>query len=586
MNASNKSLKALRLRKRRLFRLGVFLLGWIALLAAVTVEPVFAEPDAEMLRRIRARISAETNAILMGASPEEIEDVVAFYVLRNERRGWTHAGGWTDAGREAIACIGAVSQDGLDPERYHLGRLLALESSLRNGASRSEPPFDWDVLLTHGLTRLLRHLAYGRVNPDRIDDLWSVQKAVDRDIAALMASASDSGRVREVVDALLPTHPGYARLREALVAYQDIQRNGGWPLVPPGEAIRPGETDPRIPAVRRRLAVTDGPLPASPKTPNTYDAALVNAVKRFQSRHGVGSDGVIATKTLQALNVPVETRIQQILVNLERWRWLTQDWGKRYIAVNIADYSLEVVDDGKTVQNMRVVVGQTYRRTPVFSERLRYIVLNPYWNVPKKIAVEDKLPLIKKDPGYLIRNGIHVFSARGEENGPEINPYTIDWSRLHADYFPYRLKQDPGARNALGRIKFLLPNKYAIYLHDSPQRQLFQRTSRGYSSGCIRLEKPVELAVEVLKNVPEWNRERILTTIQSGITTVIPVKEPIMVHLLYWTAWVDGQGVVHFREDIYDRDRPLWIALQDTESGASGPQSISMGELVVKPGPS
>jgi len=566
--------------------MGALLLGCIVLLVMAGVDPVLADPDSDMLRRIRARISAETNALLAGASREELEDVAAFYTLRNERRAWTHAGGWTDAGRDAIACITSASRDGLEPERYHLARLLALEMSFRNAASRSEPPFDWDVVLTHGLTRLLRHLAYGRVHPDRIDDQWFAPKPVDRDIASLAAGAADSGRVREVIDALLPTHPGYARLREALVSYRNIQRSGGWPIVPSGEAIRPGESDARISTVRRRLSVTDGPMSVSSKNPDVYDTALVNAVKRFQKRHGIADDGVLGPKTIQAMNVPVETRIQQILLNLERWRWLGQDWGMRHIAVNIADYSLEAVESGKAVLNMRVVVGQTYRRTPVFSERLRYIVLNPYWNVPKKIAVEDKLPLIKKDPGYLIRNRIHVFSARGDENGPEINPYTIDWSKLHADYFPYRLKQDPGDRNALGRIKFLLPNKYAIFLHDSPQRQLFQRTVRGYSSGCIRLEKPVDLAVEVLKNAPEWHRERILSTIQSGITTAIPVREPIMVHLLYWTAWVDEQGVVNFREDIYDRDRPLWIALQDAGTGTSDPKSISMGELVVKPDPS
>ncbi|MEW6259097.1 MAG: L,D-transpeptidase family protein [Thermodesulfobacteriota bacterium] len=572
--------------QKRFLRYAVLLLGWLTLLAAGPADPVFADPDAEMLRRIRSRISAETKSIMAGASQEEMEDVIGFYALRQERRAWTHADGWSDAGREAIACIGAASRDGLDPEQYHYSRLLAMEPSLRNGPSRSEPPFDWDLLLTHGLTRLLRHLSYGRVNPDRLDDQWSAPKPASRDIASLAASAADSGRVREVVEAILPTHPGYARLREALVLYRDIQRNGGWPLVPSGDGIRPGESDPRIPVVRRRMAVTDGPLPVSSKNPNTYDTALIDAVKRFQVRNGIAPDGVLGSKTIQAMNVPVENRIQQILLNLERWRWLGQDWGKRYIAVNIANYSLEAVEDGKTLLNMRVVVGQTYRRTPVFSERLRYIILNPYWNVPKKIAVEDKLPLIKKDPGYLIKNRIHVFSARGEENGPEINPYTIDWSKLHADYFPYRLKQDPGDRNALGRIKFLLPNKYAIYLHDSPQRELFRRTSRGFSSGCIRLEKPIELAVEVMKNVPEWNRERILQTIQSGITTVIPVKESIMVHLLYWTAWADEQGVVHFREDIYDRDRPLWVALQDAGSRTSDPKSIFMGELVVQPGSS
>jgi murein L,D-transpeptidase YcbB/YkuD len=229
--------------------------------------------------------------------------------------------------------------------------------------------------------------------------------------------------------------------------------------------------------------------------------------------------------------------------------------------VNIVDYSLVVVENQTTVLDMRVVVGRTYRRTPVFSEKLKYLVLNPYWNVPFKIAVEDKLPIIRKNPLYLTQQHIKVFE-NWSENSPEINPVVIDWYRVNASNFPFRLRQDPGPLNALGRIKFMLPNKFSIYLHDTPQRGLFKRVTRDFSSGCIRIEKPVELAKYLLQNDPQWPSQRITETIERGMTTVVYIKDPIPVHLLYWTAWVTESGTVHFGNDIYDRDPPLSRALK------------------------
>ena len=210
---------------------------------------------------------------------------------------------------------------------------------------------------------------------------------------------------------------------------------------------------------------------------------------------------------------------------------------------------------------MRVVVGKAYRRTPVFSEKMQYLVLNPFWNIPMKIAVEDKLPIIRKNPIYLTQQHIKVFENRSEDT-PEIDPVIINWYQVNAGYFPYRLRQDPGPLNALGRIKFMFPNKFSVYLHDTPQRGLFKRASRDFSSGCIRIEKPVELAKYLLQNDPQWPIQKILETINSGVTTVVRIKDPIPVHLLYWTAWVTEKGTIHFGNDIYDRDPPLSRALK------------------------
>jgi murein L,D-transpeptidase YcbB/YkuD len=210
---------------------------------------------------------------------------------------------------------------------------------------------------------------------------------------------------------------------------------------------------------------------------------------------------------------------------------------------------------------MRVVVGKAYRRTPVFSEKMKFLVLNPFWNIPIKIAVEDKLPIIRKNPLYLTQQHIKVFE-NWSGDAPEINPVIVDWYRLNSNYFPYRLRQDPGPLNALGRIKFMFPNKFAVYLHDTPQRGLFKKASRNFSSGCIRIEKPVELAKYLLQSDPQWPDQKITETIESGVTTVVRIKDPIPVHLLYWTAWVTEKGTVHFGNDIYDRDPPLSKALK------------------------
>jgi murein L,D-transpeptidase YcbB/YkuD len=568
----------------KIWRLHVMLLGasLALLLLLILDESVGAGAITDMPMRIRARIEGKTQIDCAGRQLENISWLQGIYEARQYRAAWTTDTGLSASGQAIAELLAGSTQEGFDPETYHLSLIRSLDAGIRNGALSPDRLVDLELLLTHGITLYYVHLSRGRVNPEVIDAFWASSARPEQDIASIIGEAIERGSLSDLLASASPVHPGFRRLRDALGFYRSIQEKGGWGQIPSGMKIQAGENDPRIPAIRKRLAFTDGPVSTQKAALHSLDAGLIEAIKRFQKRHGLHPDGVIGQQTILNMNVPVEDRIRQIELNLERWRWLNRNWGKRYLIVNIADYSLEAIDDGKVTLEMRVIVGQTYRRTPVFSERLRYITLNPFWNVPKKIAVEDKLPIIKKDPGYLLKHHIHVYSAR-DENGPEINPYTIDWSRLHADYFPYRLKQDPGARNALGRIKFLLPNKYAIYLHDSPQRELFRRTTRGYSSGCIRLEKPVDLAVEVLKNTPGWNQAKILSIIQSGVTTVIPVKEEIMVYLLYWTAWVDETGTIHFREDIYDRDRPLWIAIQDADKANERLKEVSLGNLVIKP---
>ncbi len=338
--------------------------------------------------------------------------------------------------------------------------------------------------------------------------------------------------------------------------------------VPAGEPIKPGMSDPRLPGLRARLAQSG--LATTPEgDPSRYDAALEKAVRIFQGRHGLPLDGALGKKTIEALNVPVERRIEQMAMNLERRRWLPDDLGERYVFVNMADFALKVVDGPHTIHATRVVVGTPFHRTPVFSDAIKYIELNPFWNVTPSIAAKELLPKIRKDPGYLARNGYRLFSGWGAE-ASELDPFSVDWSGVSASRFVYKIRQDPGPKNSLGQLKSVFPNTQSIYLHDTPSRQLFQQTMRAFSHGCIRVENPLDLAVVLLGGADGWTKEKLTQAISSGERKIIALSKPIPVHLVYLTAWVNKDGSVHFRDDIYGRDNRLAEGLRRSRHMVNG----------------
>jgi murein L,D-transpeptidase YcbB/YkuD len=285
-------------------------------------------------------------------------------------------------------------------------------------------------------------------------------------------------------------------------------------------------------------------------------------VKRFQARHGLEPDGWVGPATLEALNVPVERRIEQIKANLERWRWLPLNFGERFILVNIASFTLDVIENGRSVLRMPVIVGRDYRETPVFGAAMTYLLLNPTWTVPPKLAVEDILHRVQEDPGFLAEKKIRVFSD-WTEKATEIDPAAIDWMGLSAARFPYQLRQDPSPENSLGRIAFMMPNSYSVYLHDTPEKWLFERAERILSSGCIRLANPLGLAEYLLAGQADWDRQRIQAAIEDGATRIVRLTRPVPVFMVYLTAWVDDRGVVQFQRDVYGRDSPLIRALAE-----------------------
>jgi murein L,D-transpeptidase YcbB/YkuD len=290
-----------------------------------------------------------------------------------------------------------------------------------------------------------------------------------------------------------------------------------------------------------------------------YDDQLQAAVTRFQERHGLAPDGRVGPKTLEALNVPIEQRIDQMLLSLERRRWMPDDRGQRYVFVNLADFELKVVDEPKTVLDTRVVVGAPYHRTPVFSAAMTYAEINPYWNVPSSIARNELLPKIKEDPGYLAANNFELLSD-WSDSAVAIDPASIDWEGVTPDTLTYRIRQRPGAGNALGHIKFMFPNQFNVYLHDTPARSLFDKVERSFSHGCIRVYQPENFGAVVLAQ-DGWSLDRIDAAIATGERTIVTLAEPLPVHIAYLTAWVNKDGTVHFRNDVYGRDAILADAL-------------------------
>jgi murein L,D-transpeptidase YcbB/YkuD len=435
-------------------------------------------------------------------------------------------------------------REGLNPENYHAQAVDAALEALKGRPTEASWLADLDLLLTDAVINYGYHSFYGLINPETYELQW-LNAGSGEGLMETIRKTLNSTHVEMPLRTLIPSHPHYVKLRQALAEYLELAQTGGWPRVPEGKTLKKRETDLRVPLLRDRLAASGDLEGGGQKGNELFDGALEEAVRRFQGRHGLEADGVVGRRTLEALNVPIEERMRQIALNMDRWRRLRHDLGSRYIIVNISDFSLEVHENGRLVLSMLVVAGKPFWNTPVFSARMTYLVFNPSWHIPKNIITKEVLPNVRQDPLYLNKMDIMVL----KDNTP-VDPSGIDWSVVNGEDFPYRLVQPPGPSNPLGEVKFMLPNPFAVYLHDTPYRGLFRKTVRAFSHGCIRVEKPLELAEYVLG----WSREAILAEIENGTEKAVPLPAPIDVHVVYLTAWVDASGLLQFRPDIYGRD--------------------------------
>ena len=536
----------------------------------------FAQQSSESLRNLlRYRIEAGGVPLNISVGKEPIHAAImlpVFYEGRIYQPAWTDIHGVLPHTESLLKALGSAEREGLQPGDYHLAKIKSVLAELNQSGQNLKDAIqrqlvDLDLLLTDAFLIFGSHLIAGRTNPEQIDPQWVANRR-GADLARLLEGALESKQIEQTLAEMLPAYDGYRRLRETLAIYRQIANAGGWPTIPPGSKFQQGDHGDQISLLKQRLAVEGFYTTTGGKDQGFFDDGLERALQQFQIQNGMEADGILGPQTLQALNIPADRRVRQIVVNMERWRWLPQNLGNRHILVNIAGFNLGVVEQEKQVLGMRVIAGKTYRKTPVFSDKMTYLVINPYWGVPDKIAKNDILSKQKKNPNYLVDQKIRVFKG-WDESGGEIDPSTVDWATVAAANFPYRFKQDPGPQNALGRVKFMFPNKFDVYLHDTPSKELFTRARRDFSSGCIRVEKPVDLAEYLLKNNPDWPPEKIRSTIAGSDFTAQTIKlpEPMNIHILYWTAWVGNDNAVHFSPDVYDRDKALDIALQKPPPG-------------------
>jgi len=545
---------------------------WTACLAAVAAlglsnGPLTAQGDSDVTTLLRERVEAVRATGRARADGDLLLSRLAlprFYDARGFEPAWLGPG--VDGRLHALeAAILRGGEHGLDPVDYHLQEIRGLWGALDSGSASVTDEVDLELLASDAFMVLGSHLLNGRVNPETIDPEWLANRR-NAFMDEVLARALAEDRIEGTVLDLAPAQPRYRQMLESARRLRTIEADGGWPVVPSGDRLEIGATGARVATLRARLRASGDLVDDESPDSETFDAPLVAAVVHFQTRHGLDTDGVVGPATLVALNVSAGDRARQLEVNMERWRWLPADLGARHIEVNIAGYEVKVVEDAHVVQLHRAIVGREYRQTPMFSGIMTYLVFAPYWHVPPNIAAADKLPAIKADPGILAAQRFTVLDLLTNE---PVSPAAIDWQSMAGPDFNrmYRLRQDPGPFNALGNVKFMFPNEHNVYLHDTPSRELFSRTSRTFSSGCIRVENPLELAEYLLADQPTWTRERIDEVIDAGVERTVRLTTGVPVHLLYWTAWADEDGTMEFRSDIYGRDGKVWQALQAPPPG-------------------
>lgn len=516
-----------------------------ALLAAVPARG--ADAAGTTLRaRAQALLAGESVAI----AGEELRSRVAVPKIY-ERTGFRLL--WREPGRlEALlAAVRDAADDGLRPADYHL-RALTHRPAAGHEA-------DTDLLATDAYVMLLYDLYFGRVDPLAIEPNWNLPRRPLHEPQAVefVVEAIESGTIVESAGRARPGHWLYAGARAALARYRSLAHDGGWGTVPAGAKLEPGATDLRVPMLRQRLAVSGDY--AGPATGSTaYDAALVEAVQAFQRRHLLTADGTVGPATLRELNVPVAARINQMRVNLERDRWVLHDAdGGPLVVVDIAGFRVLYVRDQRIAWEARAIVGQPARQTPVFRAEIDNVVINPTWTVPPGILARDILPQMQRGENVLERKRLAVY----DRNGEPVDPATVRWQDYTAQSFPYVLRQDAGEDNALGRLKINFPNPHLVYLHDTPTRALFERSQRTFSSGCIRIERPLELVELLLDDPVNWNGAAIRAAIDAAATRTVRLARKVPVVIMYWTMQVDADGRVIFKPDVYRRDPPLLRAL-------------------------
>jgi murein L,D-transpeptidase YcbB/YkuD len=504
----------------------------------------------ELIKSKLELLNKDQDARIAGDKFHSIEYITNLYGKNDFKPFWTKP----ESLEDAITGINNSFEDGLLPRDYHLEAILVLKDEIASGHGNKDEKAakiaDLDLLVTDGVILYADHLLYGKIDPITLVPTWNFGYAPIPDLNPVTFEQSIINReIPARLSSLRPDIRQYDTMLTILAHYRVLAEEGGWPSILAGGKIEPGDRDSRIPSIRKRLLVT-GEL-SEPDSVNSllYDKNLEKDIKAFQAAHALDADGIIGVGTLRELNVPVEKRVEAIRINLERIRWVAKSMPDSYIIVNIAAFWLVMVRDNQVVYSTSVVVGKPLNKTPLFRDRMRYIEFNPTWTQPTSIVKNETIPKLKKDSAYLEKNHMVLLDIKGNL----VPTSDLDMKNLSASRFPYIVRQEPGPWNALGEMKFMFPNKYDIYLHDTPSKSLFSRASRAYSHGCIRVNKPKELALKLLEGT-EYDLEKIDQIIATRETTRVNLPEPIDILLMYWTCGIDRNGKLFFVPDIYERD--------------------------------
>ncbi|HTM58049.1 MAG TPA: L,D-transpeptidase family protein [Candidatus Udaeobacter sp.] len=534
--------------RRLVLSIGLF--GAVLLFGCGASGPSSDAVSAEIQRRVATPQSSASE--VAGERLIKPQAVARFYQARHSAAAWD-----SRSAAEIVEAIRDVARDGLNPSDYHLATIA---SRMQNGAASADAgaQAELDILLTDAVAAIADHLRYGRVAPKSLNSAWNVDP---REGAPPLESTVDeiarSSSVRRALEGQRPDHFIYRGLVDALARLRDAESRGGWPTIPAGPKIRPGAQDARVPAIRARLAMTGELGNGGHGDGVIYDASLRRAVMQFQADHRLDSTGVIDPATLQAMNVSPSARAGQLRVNLERARWVLGGLKDDFLLVNLPAFKAYLIQGGRNIWEARTQIGDEAKQTPTFRATLTTVVFNPDWTVPISILEEELLDDLKAGRNVLEKKGLVLYDSQNQA----VDASSIDWNSVDVDKFPYTLRQPPGPTNALGRVKFLFPNPFSIYLHDTPSRQLFATNRRTFSHGCIRLERPLELAEVLLRNQDGWNAAKIQQALSTPETQNVDLEHRIPILIVYWTVSVGASGRVHLNDDIYGLDPPLLTAL-------------------------
>ncbi|HET7498058.1 MAG TPA: L,D-transpeptidase family protein [Candidatus Eisenbacteria bacterium] len=517
----------------------------------------YAPAPPGVAERVQVRLPGleQGSLTLCGERLWQPKALARFYKARQARPAW----GGRDA-EDIVQAIRGVTADGLNPGDYHLKTIEQMVAERENG-STPELEGDLDILLSDAVAAIADHVRYGRVKPVTLNAAWNVDPRegappLEQQLAEIR-SAPDLSRA---IQARRPDHFIYRGLVRELASLRDIEDQGGWPRVASGRPVAPGGRDERIAGVRRRLEASGDYRGGAGADPSHYDASLAKAVRQFQELHRIPPDGVIGPTTVAAMNVPVQARINQVRANLERARWVLNGLHDDFLLVNIPAFKAYLIRDQRRIWEARTQVGDEYMKTPTFRSMMQTVVFNPDWTVPASIAKYEVLDAMRNGDNVLLKWGLRVYDRRGRE----VHPASVNWD-APPERFPYTLRQLPGSRNPLGRVKFLFPNKYSIYLHDTPNKRLFAARDRTFSHGCIRVENAMELADLLLRD--QIGTGGVRNAVAEGATRNVALEHPIPVLIVYWTVSVGAKGDVHYANDIYGYDAPLAAALNAGRRG-------------------